>query len=115
MDMMEKLSLAGLVPVIKVEDAADAVPLCRALSKGGLPVAEITFRTDAAEEAIRRVHEELPEVMLGAGTVLTKEQVDRAVAEARPISFRPALIGRSSVIAGKRACRSFPAAPIPAI
>ena len=80
MDMMEKLSLAGLVPVIKVEDAADAVPLCRALSKGGLPVAEITFRTDAAEEAIRRVHEELPEVMLGAGTVLTKEQVDRAVA-----------------------------------
>ena len=45
MDMMEKLSLAGLVPVIKVEDAADAVPLCRALAKGGLPVAEITFRT----------------------------------------------------------------------
>ena len=114
MDMMEKLSLAGLVPVIKVEDAADAVPLCRALSKGGLPVAEITFRTDAAEEAIRRVHEELPEVMLGAGTVLTKEQVDRAVA-ARPISFRLVSIGRSSVTAGKRVCRSFPAAPIPAI
>ena len=90
MDMMEKLSLAGLVPVIKVEDAADAVPLCRALSKGGLPVAEITFRTDAAEEAIRRVHEELPEVMLGAGTVLTKEQVDRAVAA----GDRPLLQGK---------------------
>ena len=89
MDMMEKLSLAGLVPVIKVED--DAVPLCRALSKGGLPVAEITFRTDAAEEAIRRVHEELPEVMLGAGTVLTKEQVDRAVAAGAAYIVSPGL------------------------
>ena len=79
MDMLEKLSLAGIVPVIKVEDAADAVPLCKALSDGGLPVAEITFRSDAAEEAIRRVHEELPEVILGAGTVLTRNQVDRAV------------------------------------
>ena len=69
MDMMEKLSLAGLVPVIKVEDAADAVPLCRALSKGGLPVAEITFRTDAAEEAIRRIKVEVPDVCVCAGTV----------------------------------------------
>jgi len=79
MEMLEKLSLAGIVPVIKVEDAADAVPLCKALADGGLPVAEITFRSDAAEEAIRRVHDELPEVILGAGTVLTKDQVDRAV------------------------------------
>lgn len=79
MEMIEKLSLAGIVPVIKVEDAADAVPLCKALADGGLPVAEITFRSDAAEEAIRRVHAELPEVILGAGTVLTREQVDRAV------------------------------------
>ena len=91
MDMMEKLSLAGLVPVIKVEDAADAVPLCRALAKGGLPVAEITFRSEAAEEAIRRVHEELPEVMLGAGTVLTKEQVDRAVAAGAAYIVSPGL------------------------
>ena len=79
MDIFDKLSLAGLVPVIKVEDAADAVPLCKALSDGGLPVAEITFRTDAAEQAIRNVHAELPDVMLGAGTVLTVEQVKRAV------------------------------------
>ena len=54
MEMIEKLSLAGIVPVIKVEDAADAVPLCKALSDGGLPVAEITFRSDAAEEAAFR-------------------------------------------------------------
>lgn len=78
MDMLKQLSLAGLVPVIKVKHAEDAVPLCRALKNGGLPVAEITFRTDAAEEAIRLVHEALPEVLLGAGTVLTCEQADRA-------------------------------------
>lgn len=79
MDMIKQLSLAGLVPVIKVDDAQDAVPLCKALSDGGLPVAEITFRTAAAEEAIRLVHEQLPEVILGAGTVLTCEQADRAI------------------------------------
>ena len=79
MEFLEKLSLAGLVPVIAINDAEDAVPLCKALSDGGLPVAEITFRTAAAEEAIRRVHEALPNVLLCAGTVLTTEQVDRAV------------------------------------
>ena len=79
MDILEKLSLAGLVPVIAINNAEDAVPLCKALSDGGLPVAEITFRTAAAEEAIRRVHQELPNVILCAGTVLTTEQVDRAV------------------------------------
>ena len=79
MEFLEKLSLAGLVPVIAIDDANDAVPLCKALSDGGLPVAEITFRTAAAEEAIRRVHEALPDVLLCAGTVLTTDQVDRAV------------------------------------
>ena len=79
MEFLEKLSLAGLVPVIAIDDANDAVPLCKALADGGLPVAEITFRTAAAEEAIRRVHEALPDVLLCAGTVLTTDQVDRAV------------------------------------
>lgn len=79
MEFLEKLSLAGLVPVIAINDAENAVPLCKALSDGGLPVAEITFRTAAAEESIRRVHEALPNVLLCAGTVLTTDQVDRAV------------------------------------
>ena len=79
MKVLEKISLAGLVPVIKVEKAEDAVPLCRALAEGGLPVAEITFRTAAAPEAIRRVAAELPDVILGAGTVLTIEQAKQAV------------------------------------
>jgi len=91
MDMLKKLSLAGLVPVIKVKDAQDAVPLCTALKNGGLPVAEITFRTDAAEEAIRLVHEALPEVLLGAGTVLTCEQADRAWAAGAGYIVSPGL------------------------
>ncbi|MEG0766426.1 MAG: bifunctional 4-hydroxy-2-oxoglutarate aldolase/2-dehydro-3-deoxy-phosphogluconate aldolase [Clostridia bacterium] len=80
MDMLQTLAQYGIVPVIKVDHAEEAVPLCRALSAGGLPVAEITFRTAAAEEAIRQVAQALPEVVLGAGTVLTIEQVQRAVA-----------------------------------
>lgn len=79
MDMIKKISALGIVPVIKLTDANNAVPLCRALMKGGLPVAEITFRTAAAEESIRRVAEELPEVLVGAGTVLNIEQVDKAM------------------------------------
>ncbi len=91
MEMIQKLSLAGLVPVIKVENVEDAVPLCKALSDGGLPVAEITFRSDAAEESIRRVHAELPHVILGAGTVLTTEQVDRAKAAGATYIVSPGL------------------------
>ena len=97
MDMLEKLSLAGIVPVIKIDDANDAVPLCKALADGGLPVAEITFRTDAAEESIRRVSAELPEVLLGAGTVLTVDQVKRAVAAGAGYivspGFNPEVVG----------------------
>jgi 2-dehydro-3-deoxyphosphogluconate aldolase/(4S)-4-hydroxy-2-oxoglutarate aldolase len=78
MDMLSAISRRGIVPVIKLSRPEDAVPLCGALARGGLPVAEITFRTAAAEESIRRVHAELPNVLLGAGTVLTTDQADRA-------------------------------------
>ncbi len=91
MEMFDRLSLAGIVPVIKVDDAADAVPLCRALAEGGLPVAEITFRTAAAADAIAAVNRELPNVLLGAGTVLTCEQVDRAVAAGAKYIVAPGL------------------------
>ena len=70
----------AVVPVVVLEDAKDAVPLADALVKGGLPCAEVTFRTAAAEESIRLMCEKYPERLVGAGTVLTKEQVDRAVA-----------------------------------
>ena len=87
MDVIEQLSLVGLVPVIKVEDANDAVPLCKALADGGLPVAEITFRSDAAEEAIRRVHAELPEVILGAGITRLGSRAFYNCSNLRQISF----------------------------
>lgn len=70
----------AVVPVVVLDDADDAAPLAEALVKGGLPCAEVTFRTEAAEESIRIMSEKYPEMLVGAGTVLTTEQVDRAVA-----------------------------------
>ncbi len=69
----------GVVPVVVLKDVKDAIPLADALVRGGLPCAEVTFRTDAAEESIRLMSEKYPEMLVGAGTVLTIEQVDRAV------------------------------------
>jgi 2-dehydro-3-deoxyphosphogluconate aldolase/(4S)-4-hydroxy-2-oxoglutarate aldolase len=77
-NIFEKIRAIGILPVIALDDAAQAVPLARSLAAGGIPVAEVTFRTAAGEEAIRRIAQEVPEVMVGAGTVLTTEQVDRA-------------------------------------
>lgn len=77
--IFEEIHRIGILPVIALDDAAQAVPLARALVAGGIPAAEITFRTAAGEEAIRRIAQECPEVLVGAGTVLTTEQADRAV------------------------------------
>jgi len=77
--ILEELGKIGIVPVVKIDDAGKAVPLVKALAAGGIPCAEITFRTAQGEEAIRRAAKEAPEVLLGAGTVLTTEQVDRAI------------------------------------
>lgn len=76
----EKISTLGVVPVVVLEDAKDAAPLAKALVEGGLPCAEVTFRTDAAEESIKIMTSEYPDMFVGAGTVLTIEQVDCAVA-----------------------------------
>lgn len=76
----EKIAGFGVVPVVVLEDVKDAAPLAKALVEGGLPCAEITFRTAAAEESIRVMTTEYPDMFVGAGTVLTIEQVDRAVA-----------------------------------
>ena len=78
-DITERLEKLGVVPVVVLEDAKDAVPLATALVEGGLPCAEVTFRTEAAEESIRLMTEQFPEMLVGAGTVLTVEQVDAAV------------------------------------
>lgn len=76
---LKKLEQFGIVPVVVLEDTKDAAPLAKALCDGGLACAEVTFRTDAAEESIRIMTKEFSEMVVGAGTVLTTEQVDRAV------------------------------------
>jgi 2-dehydro-3-deoxyphosphogluconate aldolase / (4S)-4-hydroxy-2-oxoglutarate aldolase len=73
------LDLAPVIPVVVLDDAADAVPLARALLAGGLPVIEVTLRTAAAPAAIRAIAEDVPEAVVGAGTVLTPEQAVQAV------------------------------------
>lgn len=78
--VIEKISAFGIIPVVVLEDAKDAAPLAKALVEGGLPCAEVTFRTDTAEESIKIMTSEYPDMFVGAGTVLTIEQVDRAVA-----------------------------------
>ena len=79
-EILQRIYEIGIIPVIAIDDAEQAVPLARALVAGGLPAAEVTFRTAAGEEAIRRISTEVPEMLVGAGTVLTKDQADRAIA-----------------------------------
>lgn len=86
-----KIQETGIVPVVVLEDAKDAAPLAKALSDGGLPCAEVTFRTAAAEEAIRIMVKEFPQMLVGAGTVLTTEQVDRAVGAGAKFIVSPGL------------------------
>lgn len=79
MNILKEIENIGIIPVVCIKDAEKAVPLAKALIDGGIPAAEITFRTDAAEESIKRISEAYPEMVVGAGTVLTIEQAERAV------------------------------------
>ena len=89
--VLEKIHELAIVPVVVLNDAKDAEPLAQALIEGGLPCAEVTFRTAAAEESIRRIAQAYPEMLVGAGTVLTTEQVDRAVAAGAKFIVSPGL------------------------
>ena len=80
-EVLKEIYQIGIVPVIALNDAKDAKPLAQALCEGGLPCAEVTFRTAAAQESIRIMTTEFPQMLVGAGTVLTIEQVDQAVAD----------------------------------
>lgn len=79
-DVLKKISEVGILPVVVLDDAKDAKDLAKALIEGGLPCAEVTFRTAAAEESIRVISEAYPEMLVGAGTVLSVDQVKKAVA-----------------------------------
>ncbi len=88
-DIFQRIRAAGIVPVIKLERASDARPLGKALLEGGLPVAEVTFRTGAAPEAIRILRAEFPDLLVGAGTVLTPAQADAAIAAGAAFAVTP--------------------------
>lgn len=90
-ETLKKIQEIGIVPVVVLEDAKDAAPLAQALCDGGLPCAEVTFRTEAAEESIRIMAEQFPDMLIGAGTVLTTDQVDRAVAAGAKFIVSPGL------------------------
>lgn len=80
MNILDRIAYEKIIPVIKLDDAADVEPLLTALKKGGITVAEITFRTEAGESAIRTAAEMFPDVLVGAGTVINLDQAKRALA-----------------------------------
>ena len=90
-ELLSRIRALKIVPVIVIDDAGDAVPLARALLEGGLPCAEVTFRTAAAGEALRRMTEAYPDMLVGAGTVLTPEQAGQAVATGAKFIVSPGL------------------------
>ena len=89
--VLKRIQSLGIVPVVVLNDAKDAAPLAKALREGGLPCAEITFRTEAAEESIRIMVQEYPDMIVGAGTVLTTEQADKAVEAGAKFIVSPGL------------------------
>lgn len=90
-EVLEKLSKIGIVPVVKIDRVEDAVPLAKALCAGGLPCAEVTFRTDAAAGAIKAMTENFPDMCVGAGTVLNAAQVDAAIEAGSQFIVSPGL------------------------
>ncbi len=91
MEIIEKIKAIGIVPVIKIDNAKDALPLANALCEGGIPCAEVTFRTNAAKDAIREISQNCPQMLVGAGTVLTPEQADEAVEAGAKFIVSPGL------------------------
>lgn len=89
--VLKEIEKIGIIPVVVLDRVEDALPLGKALVEGGLPCAEVTFRTAAAEESIRVMSENFPELLVGAGTVLTTDQVDRAVAAGAKFIVSPGL------------------------
>jgi 2-dehydro-3-deoxyphosphogluconate aldolase / (4S)-4-hydroxy-2-oxoglutarate aldolase len=90
-DILNELKNFGIIPVVKIDKSEDALPLAKALIEGGLPVAEITFRTEAAEEVIRLLASKVPELLVGAGTVLSVESAKKAIKAGAKFIVSPGL------------------------
>ena len=111
--LSEKISAIGVVPVIKLKNPEDAPKLGKALCDGGVPVAEITFRAEGADRAIRLMHEACPEMIIGAGTVLSEEQIDRAVAAGAQFIVCPGLDPELVKYAQKKGVDIYPGCTTP--
>ena len=90
-EVLEKINKIGIVPVVTIDSIEDAIPLAKALCEGGLPCAEVTFRTAAAKESIQKMTKEFPNMIIGAGTVLNISQVDEAVVAGARFIVSPGL------------------------
>ncbi len=106
--MFDELARFGVVPVIALDDAAAALPLADALLSGGLPVAEITFRTPAARDTVAEISRHRPDMIVGAGTVLDENQVDAAIDAGARFGLSPGLDG---AVLAHAAARGLPFAP----
>ena len=106
--VLERIGTFGIVPVVTIDRAEDAASLGRALTAGDLPVAEITFRTAAAEEAIKVLHRELPDLLTGAGTILSPDQADRAIAAGASFLVTP---GFNPTVVDHCIARGYPIVP----
>lgn len=93
-EIEQKVRDSGIIAVIAIEDAADAVPMAKALQRGGITAIELTLRTPAALDSIRAIRAEVPEILLGAGTILTPEQVDAALEAGAQFGVAPGLNSR---------------------
>lgn len=108
MDMIEQLKKEKIVPVVRLDKAEDALPLAEALIAGGINVMEVTFRTQAAAASIKKIAENFPNVILGAGTVLTLEQLDAATEAGSTFMVSPGFNPKITEAAIKR---GFPIIP----
>ena len=108
MSIFDSLSAHAVVPVIALDDPAAALPLADALIEGGLPVAEITFRTDAARATIEAIAKARPAMLVGAGTVLSETQVDQSLDAGARFALSP---GLDAAVLAHATSRGLPFAP----
>ena len=112
--MTSLVNIVPVIPVVVVNDAADAVPIADALVRGGLPIIELTLRTPAALDAIERIASEVPDIMVGAGTIVDTNQPKQAAAAARSSWCRravPPACGRPCATPDYRICPAWPPSP----
>lgn len=113
MDLLTRIQNAKIVPVVVIKQLEDAEPMLRALCEGGLPVAEITFRTPCAADAIRLACEKFPEMLIGAGTVINAEQANRAIDCGAKFIVGPGFAAEVAVVCRERGILYLPGCVTP--